>query len=88
MTTDPTVAVAPPTDTIPAPLTLQQRHEKAALALAMVRELQRDATAHGGFVTFRDGRWFGALEAAFTACNTAACYAEYAVTLAQVEARA
>lgn len=88
MTTDPTVAVAPPTDTIPAPLTLQQRHEKAAAALALVRELQDDTTRNGDFATFRGGRWYGALEAAFTACHSAAYYAEYAVTMAQVEARA
>jgi hypothetical protein len=88
MTTDPTVAVAPPTDTIPAPLTLQQRHEKAAAALALVREPQSDTTTHGDFATFRGGRWYAALEAAFTAIHTAAYYAEYAVTMDQVEARA
>ena len=88
MTTDPTVAVAPPTDTIPAPLTLQQRHEKAAAALALVRELQDDTTRNGDFATFRGGRWYSSIEAAADAIRAVAYYAEYAVTMAQVEARA
>lgn len=77
-----------PIPPIPAPLTLQQRHEKAAAALALVRELQSDTTTHGDFATFRGGRWYAALEAAFSAIHTAAYYAEYAVTMDQVEARA
>ena len=73
---------------VPAPLTLQQRHEKAVAALALVRELQDDTTRNGDFATFRGGRWYSSIESAADAIRAVVYYAEYAVTMAQVEARA
>ena len=85
MTTDTAPAVPVP---VPAPLTLQQRHEKALAAMALVKDLQTDTNLHGDFTTFRGGRWYASLEAAADAIRAAAFYAEYAVTMDQVEARA
>ena len=92
--TDPILAVAPPTDTIPAPLTLQQRAEMAATALKLAKDLQRDTQFHGSYTTYRDGRVAYAAEVASSALCSIAYYAELAykmelaATLAQVEARA
>lgn len=85
MTTDTAPAVPLP---VPAPLTLQQRHEKALAAMALVKELQSDTNAHGDFSTFRGGRWYSSIEAAADAIRAVAYYAEYAVTMDQVETRA
>ena len=85
MTTDTAPAVPLP---VPAPLTLQQRHEKALAAMALVRELQDDTTRNGDFSTFRGGGWYSSIEAAADVIRAVAYYAEYAVTMAQVEARA
>ena len=89
--TPPAVAAAP---TVPPPLSLQQRAEKAAEALRLVRELHADAAHHGDFLTFQGGRSYAALEAASSAMYSAAYYAEHdyktylAEQLAQVAARA
>lgn len=94
MTTDPTVAVAPPTDTIPAPLTLQQRAEMAAEASRLIRALRDDNTWHNKCATFTDGQHEARINAAFDAVWLVAYRTELdhkmdiAAQLAQVEARA
>lgn len=94
MTTDPILAVAPPTDTIPAPLTLQQRAEMAAEASRLVRALRDDSTWHNKCLTFADGQHEARVNAAFDAVWLVAYRTELehkmdvAATLAQVEARA
>lgn len=84
----------PAPDPIPAPLTLQQRHEKAVAAHALLRELHRDTQFHGTYSTYKDGRVAYACEVATNATCTLVYYAELAhkcevaEQLAQVAARA
>lgn len=84
----------PPPLAIPARLTLQERHEKAVAAHALLRELHRDAQFHGSYSTYKDGRVAYACEVATNATCSLVYYAELAhkldiaAQLAQVEARA
>lgn len=94
MTTDPILAVAPPTDTIPAPLTLQQRAEMVDEAKRLLKAVNADTTWHGKTKTFEDGQMVSRTQAACDAVWLLAYSTELAhkmdiaATLAQVEARA
>lgn len=83
-----------PIPPIPAPLTLQQRHEKVAEAKRLLKEVNADTTWHGKCLTFEDGTMVSRTQAAYDAVwllsysTELAHKMDVAATLAQVEARA